>query len=344
MKKWRHTLKFLPLFLVALMLSGCGKEGVSALKPEGDVAKEQASLMLVSLLIMVVVVLVVGFLFTYAIIKYRKRPGQEDYIPKQVEGNKKLELTWTIIPIILLCILAVPTITKTFALSDNNASKKSDVLKIKVTGHQFWWQFDYPDQKITTAQDLYIPVGKKVEFDITSKDLIHAFWVPALGGKQDANPGQTTHLWLKADKEGTYKGRCAELCGSSHALMYFNVKAVSNDEFKNWVKDMKAGTKSSPNKPETASAKQGEEIFKNNCMSCHAVGDKGGQIGPNLTNFADRENIGGFEKHTKGEVKKWIKDPESIKPGAKMPKFDKKLSDDQINALADYLFTLSVKQ
>jgi cytochrome c oxidase subunit 2 len=164
--------------------------------------------------------------------------------------------------------------------------------------------------------------------------------VPALAGKQDANPGQSSHLWLDADKEGTYKGRCAELCGSSHALMYFNVKAVSPTEFKHWVADMKKG----PAKAVTASAKEGEQIFKNNCMSCHAVGKQGGQTAPNMSNFADRENIAGFKEHTKGNVKKWIKDPDSIKPGAEMPAFGNKLSDEQINSLADYLFSLSVKQ
>ncbi|TCP30501.1 cytochrome c oxidase subunit 2 [Scopulibacillus darangshiensis] len=340
MKKWRLSLRLFPLFAIALLLSGCGKEGLSTLIPMGTVAKEQADLMLFSLLIMVLVMVVVIVLFTYAIIKFRKKRGQEDFIPKQVEGNAKLELLWTIIPIILLIILAVPTISKTFAHSDTHVAKGDDVIKVKVTGHQYWWEFEYPDQKIKTAQDLVIPTGKKVVVELTSKDVIHAFWVPALAGKIDANPGQTTSLWLDADKEGTYKGRCAELCGSSHALMYFNVKAVSPDEFKQWSKDMKDG----PSAPTTASAKKGEQIFKNNCMSCHAVGEKGGQTAPNLSNFADRENIAGFKEHNKKNLKAWIKNPGKIKPGAEMPSFEDELSDDQINALADYLFSLSVKK
>lgn len=340
MKKWRHSLRLLPLLAIALLLSGCGKEGVSALIPRGTVAKEQADIMLFSLLIMVLVVVVVGILFTYAIVKFRKKPHDEEFVPKQIEGNIKLELLWTIIPIILLAILAVPTVQKTFSTSDTHVAKGEDVIKVSVTAHQFWWEFDYPDLKIKTSQDLIIPTNKKIIFDITSKDVIHAFWVPALAGKIDANPGQTTKMWFNANKEGTYKGRCAELCGSSHALMYFNVKAVSPDEFKQWTDNMQNASVN----VETASAKKGQEIFKQNCMTCHAVGKNGGQVGPNMTNFADRENIAGFKEHTKGNVKKWIKNPDKIKPNAQMPAFGDKLSDEQIDAVADYLFSLSVKQ
>ncbi len=282
----------------------------------------------------------VGYLFTYAIVKFRKKKNDEDIIPKQVEGNIKLELAWTIIPIILLIILAFPTISKTFEHSSTKVAKGEDVIKINVTAHQYWWEFEYPDLKVKTAEDLVIPTGEKVMINLTSKDVIHAFWVPALAGKQDANPGQTTHLWLDADEAGTYKGRCAELCGASHALMYFNVKAVSPAQFKTWAANMKKG----PAKSVTASAKEGQQIFKNNCMTCHAVGKQGGQTAPNLSNFADRENIAGFKAHTKENVKKWIKNPDSIKPGAKMPDFGKKLTADQINSLADYLFSLTVKQ
>lgn len=342
-KKWQHIFRLLPIAGLVALLSGCGVKGVSTLIPMGKVAAEQKWLMMFSLLLMVVVVLVVGFIFFYVLIRFRKRKGQDDYIPKQVEGNTILEITWTVIPILLLVILAFPTIKQTFALSDITVppKDKTNTVQVEVTAHQYWWEFKYPDKKVVTAEDLVIPVGKTIIFHLTSKDVVHSFWVPALGGKVDANPGLTTTLKLEADHEGIYRGRCAELCGASHALMYFNVKAVSQSDFDQWIKKMQAG----PSTPTTASAKQGQELFNQNCMACHAVGDKGGQTAPNLTNFADRKNIAGILDHNKGNLVKWITNPPAQKPGATMPARGVlgKLTDDQIKLIADYLFTLSVK-
>ncbi len=343
-KKWQRSLSLIPVSALAIFtLIGCGKSNVSTLTPQGPVARTEEGLMLQSFLIMVVVVLVVGFLFTYALVRYRKRKGQEDFIPKQVEGNALLEVLWTVIPIILLIILAFPTVSKTFAVSNASVPKNhgDNIVVVKVTAHQFWWQFDYPDYGITTAQDLFIPTGKKVVLQVTSSDVIHSFWVPALAGKQDANPGQINPMYLVADKPGTYSGRCAELCGSSHALMYFNVRAVSPTDFKTWTKEMKAG----PSQPTTTSAQNGEQLFKQNCMACHAIGKGGANLAPNLSNFADRENIAGIFPHDKTTLQKWIKDPTSFKPGALMPARGVKgtLTDQQISDIADYLFTLSVK-
>ncbi|GGH74358.1 cytochrome c oxidase subunit 2 [Pullulanibacillus pueri] len=341
-KNWQHVLRFLPLITLLALLSGCGKDGVSALEPFGEIAREQAKLMIISFSIMIIVVLVVGIIFTYVLVKFRKRKGQEEYIPRQVEGSAVLEIIWTVIPIILLAILAVPTVAKTFSTSDTTSkSVTKDAVVINVTANQFWWEFEYPDDKVVTAEDAVIPTGRNVIFNITSKDVTHSFWVPALGGKVDANPGQTTKLRLKADENGTYSGRCAELCGASHALMYFNVKAVSNDDYKAWINAMKDGA----SEPTTASAKEGQALFKNNCMSCHAVDSKDAGIAPNLENFADRKNIAGFLDHNKENLEKWIWDPQAEKPGALMPKrgVNNNLTKDQIKQIADYLFTLSVE-
>lgn len=346
MKKWKHSLRLLPLLLaVSFLLSGCGKQGVSALEPQGPVGHDQAWLMLFSLAIMVIVVLVVGFLFTYALVRFRKRPGQEDVIPEQTEGNMKLEILWTVIPVILLAILAVPTVAKTFSLSDTSTPKGQKVVTVNVTAHQYWWEFEYPDLGITTAQDLYIPTGTKVVFNLTSKDVVHSFWVPGLGGKQDANPGINNHLWLKADTEGTYKGRCAELCGQSHALMYFNVKAVSPQAFKQWTADMKKGAAA----PVSAEAEQGQQIFQQTCTRCHATDVKNKSFGPNLANFGDRDNIGGVGQHTKQVLMSWITNPDNVKPGTNMPAFGQgqggktTLTNDQIKAVATYLMGLKVQ-
>jgi len=323
----------MPLFAVlALLLTGCGDPTLSALDPKGPVANEQRNMMILSFGIMLVVLAAVFLIYIYVIIRFRQRKGQTG-IPKQVEGSHVLEIIWTVVPIILLVILAVPTVYYTFKHSQDYTQDK-DSLHVKVTGHQFWWQFEYPDQGINTAQDLYIPVGKRVAFELTTADVNHSFWVPSLGGKIDTNPGEknVNVLYLQADEPGEYKGKCAELCGASHALMDFKVVAVSEAEFNQWVSKMTAP------KTVSADAAKGEQVFKDNCLSCHAVNAAGAGLGPNLNGFANRTRIAGFLAHDDEKLKEWIKDPQSVKPGSKMPAV--KLDETQLNDVVKYLNSL----
>ena len=323
----------MPLFAVlALLLTGCGDPTLSALDPKGPVANEQRNMMILSFGIMLVVLAAVFLIYIYVIIRFRQRKGQTG-IPKQVEGSHVLEIIWTVVPIILLVILAVPTVYYTFKHSQDYTQDK-DSLHVKVTGHQFWWQFEYPDQGINTAQDLYIPVGKRVAFELTTADVNHSFWVPSLGGKIDTNPGEknVNVLYLQADEPGEYKGKCAELCGASHALMDFKVVAVSEAEFNQWVSKMTAP------KTVSADAAKGEQVFKDNCLSCHAVNAAGAGLGPNLNGFANRTRIAGFLAHDDEKLKEWIRDPQAVKPGAKMPAV--KLDETQLNDVVKYLNSL----
>ncbi|AQT84608.1 cytochrome c oxidase subunit II [Paenibacillus larvae subsp. pulvifaciens] len=334
MSRWKMLKRLIPLFAVmTFLLSGCGDPTMSALKPKGPVAQEQYYLMLISISIMVLVIVVVFALYLYVIIRFRKRKGQEDIIPKQVEGNHILEIVWTVIPIVLLIILAVPTINYTFKHSANNLDNK-DAIQVKVTASQFWWKFEYPELGIKTAQDLVIPVGKKIAFEIVSNDVVHSFWVPSLGGKIDANPSDLKTVYtLQADEAGVYKGKCAELCGPSHALMDFKVDARSEEDFNAWVQKMKT-----PVATVAADAQKGEEIFKSKCLSCHAVeADKDG-MGPNLKGFADRQMVAGVLEHNEKNLKDWIKDPVTEKMGTKMPTIP--LQDQEIDELVKYLNTL----
>ncbi|MGD8189727.1 cytochrome c oxidase subunit II [Brevibacillus ginsengisoli] len=321
---------------MALLTTGCGDPYLSTMQPSGPVADSQLFLMKLALYIMIGVFLIVIGIFVYVLIRFRRRRGQTG-LPIQVEGNHKLEIIWTVIPMILLLILAVPTVMTTFKLAHNFSGEKSAVL-VKVTGHQFWWEFEYPKLGIVTAQELYIPVGKKIQFELESKDVIHSFWVPALGGKTDTNPGGTNTMWLEADKPGVYKGKCAELCGTSHALMDFKVIAVEQQEFDHWVKNMQK-----PAVTATAEiAKQGAAQFQKSCMGCHAIGEQGGRLAPNLTNFADRSWIAGIKPNNKEELTKWLKNPEDVKPGNKMPNLN--LTDAQVNSLVEYLESLKSKE
>ncbi len=323
--------RLIPLLAVlACVLTGCGETNLSALKPQGPIAEEQFGLMKLAVYIMVGVVVVVFAISAYVLIRYRKRPGQDE-IPEQVEGNHTLEVIWTVIPIVLLLILAVPTVSTTFKLAKDYSGDKN-ALQVKVTAKQFWWEFEYPGLGVVTAQDLWIPTDKTIQLTLTSSDVVHSFWVPALAGKMDTNPGMENKMYLKAPKEGVYKGKCAELCGASHALMDFKVVAVSPDKFDAWVAKMKAPV-SVP-----AEAKTGEQLFKDNCLSCHAVGDQGTRVGPNLTDIANREKVAGFLDNTKENLKDWIADPQKIKPGTMMPKVE--LNENELNEIVNYLSNL----
>lgn len=316
----------LVISLLALALSGCGDPSLNALDPSGSAAEKQLDIIIWSFLVMLGVFIVVTTIYVYVLIRFRKRKGVER-TPSKSEGSWKAEVTWTVIPIILLAILAVPTVTYTFDLAD--VPDKEEAVYIKVTGYQYWWEFEYPDLGIKTAQEMHIPVGKKVRLEIHGKDVIHSFWVPALGGKTDVIPGRQNDMWLEANKAGVFQGKCAELCGAGHALMDFKVYADEEQDFNKWVADMQKA-------PVTADAdKKGEEVFKQNCLTCHAGVDPKIK-GPDLSKFGTRDTIAGFLPNDKENLDAWLKDSESLKPGSNMPKIDY-LSDEEFDALTQYL-------
>jgi cytochrome c oxidase subunit 2 len=303
---------------------------MNALDPHGTVGQKELDLIMLSFFIMLGVFAVVISIYIYVLIRFRKRKGI-DRMPEQVHGNTYYEIAWTVIPIILLVILAIPTLKYTFDLAKK--PQTSDAVRVVVTGHQYWWEFEYPDLGIKTAQELHIPVGKKVFLEIRGKDVIHAFWVPALGGKTDVVPGRVNHMWLDAEKPGVYQGKCAELCGAGHALMDFKVFAQNQSDFDKWVAEMKAPSPA----VNTASVKHGEQLFRQNCMGCHA-GINPHIQGPDLSKFGTRTTIAGVLPHDEEHLKQWLHDPQAVKPGALMPKFDY-LQPNEIQALVDYLMS-----
>lgn len=355
--KWLAKWRLFSLFAVlALILSGCGEPYVSTLRPAGEVAKAQFDLMMLSTAIMVGVIVVVTVIFVIVVVKFRRK---DDKIPKQVEGSHKLEVLWTVIPILLLLILAVPTVAQTFKLADvspmeaKNEEGKSDVLVVNVRANLYWWEFEYPDLGIITSQDLVVPTDERVYFNLKASDVKHSFWIPAVGGKMDTNTDNVNKFWLefddaKSNEAGNlFYGKCAELCGPSHALMDFKVKAISRDQFDEWVADMQAVEE--PKVAETPTAQQGQEIFNQSCIGCHAVTPsnttpEAARKGPNLSNFGERSRIAGVLDHTEEDLKKWLEDPEAYKPGNIMTNTYGDLTPEQLDALTEYLMGLKVQE
>lgn len=322
------------LIASAVLLAGCGKENLTALVPKGYGAEKSMNLIILTTVVMTFVFLIVIILYVIVLAKYRRKKDQEDYIPKQVEGNKTLETVWTVIPIILVIIMAVPTVLYTFDLADD--SKAKDHINIDVKGNQYWWHFDYKDDKVQTSQDLYIPTGEKVYLNLLSNDVIHSFWVPSISGKMDANPENENTMYIEAYEEGVYWGKCAELCGPSHSLMDFKVIAVSPDEYDQWVKDMKAVDPKA--EPADKVAQEGKALFEEkSCVACHAIGPSPAAVGPNLTDFGNRTKFAGVLEPTKENLVEWIVDPEKIKPGNKMTGNYPAVSKEEAEKIAIYL-------
>ena len=215
-------------------------------------------------------------------------------------------------------------------------------LTVEVTGHQWWWQFRYrdtvPSNWLTTSNELHIPVGRPVRVILLSNDVIHSFWVPELHGKQDLIPGHRNTTWLRADRPGVWKARCAEFCGMQHAKMAFDVVAESPARFNQWYLSQLASAQT----PSDSSAMHGQSVFmQRTCIMCHSISGTpaGSGVGPELTHIASRPSIAaGSLPNTRENLGRWILNPQLIKPGVRMP--PNPLSPDDMNALLDYLETL----
>jgi cytochrome c oxidase subunit 2 len=329
MKRWNIPGRFALLMAVmATLLTGCG----GVFDPQGPVAKDQYWLIQLSFIIMIVVLIIVFAVFFYVLVRFRKRKGQTGY-PEQVEGNHKLEIIWTVSPFILVMVLAAFTVSFTFKHDQKADPEKA--IDIKVIGHQFWWEFYYEDYDIRTAQDFVIPADTPINVKLESADVIHSFWIPQLAGKMDTNPGMTNEMTFGSGPAGaTYLGKCAELCGASHALMDFKAVTLTQEEFDAWVTKMKAPAPA----PTSEVTKAGEAVFANKCIQCHAVTTDTPGAGPNLAGFANRETVAGYRENTKEWLDEWLRDPQKLKPGTMMPQVG--LSDQEVGDLVEYLHSL----
>jgi cytochrome c oxidase subunit 2 len=208
-------------------------------------------------------------------------------------------------------------------------------LRIVATGHRYWWEFRYPELGVVTANELHIPIGTDVRVDLQSADVIHSFWVPQLNGKQDLIPGKTNYVALYTDQPGVYLGQCAEFCGLQHAWMLLRVIAEPTAEFNAWV----AAQRQPPAPAAGTLAEQGYQVFMSQtCINCHTIDGTAatGDVGPNLTHVGSRETLAaGALTNTPENLRRWLDNPQAIKPGAQMPAFG--LSQADFAALTAYL-------
>jgi cytochrome c oxidase subunit 2 len=220
---------------LAVFLAACGQQSYpeSIFHQRTDVNRDVDYLFKILIYAGTAVFIFVEGILVWTLIKFRKRPGQPE--PVHVHGNTTLEIAWTVIPLVILILIAIPTVRTIFR---TQATARSDALQVEVIGHQWWWEFRYPQYQITTANELYLPIGRTVNFSMTSKDVIHSFWIPALSGKRDVMPNHTNYLWFSPDSSGSnaWNGACAEFCGTSHANMKFRTFTVSAADFESWAK------------------------------------------------------------------------------------------------------------
>lgn len=334
--------RLLPWFLLVVILglailsqpTSVGAQSPTPFSPNSPAATNIRNLMIVILWIAAAVFIVVEALLIYAVWRYRQRPGDGDELPKQIHGNTPIEIAWTTAPALVLVVVFVFTVRTMGAV----ATAPPTDLYVRVIGHQWWWEIQYPELGIVTAGDLHVPVGKPVQFELTSADVIHSFWVPELVGKTDTIPGRINNSWFQADRVGRYLGLCTEFCGTQHAQMRFRVIAQTPEEFEAWVRSQQAPAA----EPTTQLAQQGQQVFITSaCVGCHTIEGTPaqGKAGPDLTHFGSRTMIaGGALANTPENLADWLRNPQAAKPGNLMPNLN--LSETAIDQLVAYLDSL----
>jgi len=327
-------------WLVALLLvaftacAGGGNHPQSTLDPRSDFAADLSVLYKNIFAWAVGVFVVVEGLLLFVIIRFRAREGAPP--PPRTHGNTVLEIAWTLAPALILVMIAVPTIRTVFKVAGD---APAGALRVEVVGHQWWWEYRYPDLGVVTANELHVPVGRPIAVSITSADVIHSWWAPRLGGKRDAIPNHINHIAFVADSVGTYLGQCVEFCGASHANMHLRVMVDSAATFEAWVAAQRDTTSRRPAAGSVEAAGQ-QAFLKYGCIGCHTIrGVSVGIIGPNLTHVGSRTTIaGGTMMNTQDHLRAWIGNPPGMKPGSLMPAMH--VSDADLPALVAYLQSL----
>jgi cytochrome c oxidase subunit II len=306
----------LPLFalvaLAALLTAGAAAAangGFTPVRPESPNAHHITTAYYVVLgFTGSIFVLVEGLLVAF-VVKYRSRGCARTVEGAQVHGHSRLELIWTVVPVLILAVIATVVFIELPGISDAPAA--SNPIRITVEGHQYYWQFDYPNGA-RTINDLYVPTGRVVDLKVMSPDVIHSWWIPSLGGKIQAIPGVTNHTWFKAEAPGSYVGQCAELCGLYHEAMSARVIVTSEAAYRKFVTT-------------TAKSDLGRAEYVGSCASCHGLHGEGG-YGPNLEQSPLLVQPSGLASRVRNG-------------GVKMPAVGDTWTAAQMHALAQYVKT-----
>jgi len=320
------------------LAAGCSRYQ-SAQNPAGPQAERLYSLWIFQLVVAAAVFLVViGFA---AIATRRAARNTEPAHDDQVAQRKltRAVVAATGVTVVILFISFIYNLTTGRALASLPAKS---ALTIEITGRQWWWDVEYvdtvPSRRVVTANEIHVPVGAPIQILAKSHDVIHSLWVPNLHGKKDLIPGHTTATWFQADSAGLYRGQCAEFCGHQHAKMALWVVAEPREAYEKWY----AGQLTTPPAPSDSVARAGQALFlSKTCAMCHNIGGTlaGSRVGPDLTHIASRRSIAaGTIANTPANLASWIKDPQTIKPGSRMPATA--LSKSELDALVTYLETL----
>lgn len=325
------------LALLTGLLSACSGSGPqTTLNPEGPIGRTIDDLWELVFILAVIVFVIVQAAIIYTIIRFRSRKG-DDSEPVQVHGNTRLEILWTIIPVVILASIGYPTVKGIFDV--RAIAEGDDVVQVQVTGHQWWWEFEYVDftdetgRSLVTANELFIPEDTEVNLTMTSADVIHSFWIPVLAGKRDVVPNRISNLTLIADDptppDAPHPGQCAEYCGLAHADMRFKVHVRSQADFDAWVDHQLTPAAI----PTEGAAAAGYDTFNITCVACHNATVEGpidigpvrtievdgvtftSSLAPNLGHFGERTTFGAGTFANEAEhLAEWLADPSSIKP------------------------------
>ncbi len=339
--------------VASAVLSACDKSP-SILQPAGPIAQNEAYMAYMVFGVAAVVFVLVTAALIYCIIRFRDRPGAAE--ARQLQGNQRLEIIWTVVPTLLLFGILFFTIRTMFLVATPPSPAN---ITVNVIGHQWWWEFDYQQNgktQFVTADELHAPVNAIVHLNLISDNVIHSFWIPQLTGKTDVIPGHNNTMWFQATSfdpnnpdNNVYRGACAEFCGTQHAHMDFIVVIQTQSDYNSWVTQQMQPA-ATPAAGSQAAA--GLKVFQTaGCEGCHAINGVTppvkGLIGPNLTHFGSRQLIaGGVLSNTADNLFQWVYQAQTVKPGVDMPDFNGSagsagnLSQDQVNALVAYLESL----
>jgi cytochrome c oxidase subunit II len=282
---------------------------------------------------------VVFSLLAYSVVRFRQRPGDDGREPAQIYGSNQVELAWTVIPILIVVVLFLASARVIHAVEDYRFPPGTT--EVTAVGHQFWWEFQYPQHGFVTANELHVPVSDArrstpTHITLLSADTDHSFWVPILAGKTDLIPNRTNNMWIDPHETGVYVGQCAQYCGTQHAKMLLRVIVQSHEDFDRWVAEQQRPAQNTDN------VTKGRQVFEATaCVNCHTISGTNahGKFGPDLTHLMSRETLAaGAALNNRENLRQWIKDPEVFKPGSLMPAMQ--LDQQDLNALTDYLLSL----